>query len=357
MRLLSMTMLAGLLLSSVLWSQEKKDPPKKAPDREDQLEEIIKDYVKVYQTAAEAEAKATTEAEKKAAAAKKPKEADFMPRLFKFIEAEPKDTSSLDALGFAFYGLQTKDDKAVKLLLDNFGKSKKMERFVAAGLEADAETNKTVKPIMEKLLAESPEKSVKGLAALALANAAAADEKEAKSAEALYERVEKEFGKEEFGDQTLGEMAQSGLRELRVLGIGKPAPAAESVTLKGEKTSLADHKGKVIVLDIWATWCGPCRAMIPHEREMVTKLKDKPFSLISVSVDNDKETLEQFLEKEKMPWTHWYVGPKGPLLKTYNVRFFPTIYVIDAKGIIRYKNIRGEELEQAVDKLIAEVKK
>ena len=97
MRLLSMTMFAGLLLSTALWSQEKNEPPKKTanPTREDQLEEIIKDYVKVYREASEAEAKAKTEQEKKAAAEKKPKEGDFMPRVLKLIEADPKDDISL----------------------------------------------------------------------------------------------------------------------------------------------------------------------------------------------------------------------------------------------------------------------
>lgn len=354
MRAMMLALWAGLLLSPFTMGQEKKEPPKKTDNREDQLEEIIKDYVKILREAAAAEAAAKTEADKKAAAAKKPKEADFMPRVFKLLEGDPKDDIALEALTFAYYGLQTKDEKATKILLDNFGKSKKMERFVGMGLEGAPDV---VKPILEKLLAESPEKLIKGMSCLALANAAAAKEEESKKAEAMFERVQKEFGDLEMGDEKLGDMAKAALTELRTLGIGKPAPAVESEGLKGEKTSLADHKGKVIVLDIWATWCGPCRAMIPHEREMVERLKDKPFTLISVSADKDKETLEKFLEKEKMPWVHWFAGPKGAVLKTYNVRFFPTIYVIDAKGVIRFKNIRGEELEHAVDKLLAEVKK
>ena len=114
-------------------------------------------------------------------------------------------------------------------------------------------------------------------------------------------------------------------------------------------------KGKVVVLDVWTTWCGPCRAMIPHEREMVERLKDKPFALVSVSCDDEeKDTLTEFLEKESMPWTHWWDGKDGPVTKALNVQFFPTIYVIDAKGVIRYKNIREEKLEEAVNKLIKE---
>ena len=151
-------------------------------------------------------------------------------------------------------------------------------------------------------------------------------------------------------------MAKGSLFELRHLQVGMKAPPAESKNLKGEKVSLADYSGKVVVLDIWATWCGPCKAMIPHEREMVEKFKDKPFALISISADQEKKELEDFLEKEPMPWAHWWDGADAPLLKQWNVRSFPTIYVIDAKGLIRNKNIRGQELEKAVEKLLAEAK-
>jgi thiol-disulfide isomerase/thioredoxin len=111
------------------------------------------------------------------------------------------------------------------------------------------------------------------------------------------------------------------------------------------------------VLDIWATWCGPCKAMIPHEREMVERLKDKPFTLVSISADEKLKTLTDFLAKEKMPWTHWWTGIEGGIVEDWDVQFFPTIYVLDAKGIIRHKNVRGEELEKAVNELIKEAEK
>ena len=86
---------------------------------------------------------------------------------------------------------------------------------------------------------------------------------------------------------------------------------------------------------------------------MVEKLKDKPFVLISVSADDKKETLKEFLQTEKMPWTHWWEGQReSGILKDWNVRFFPTIYVIDAKGVLRYEDKLSRE---AVDSKLIEL--
>jgi len=143
--------------------------------------------------------------------------------------------------------------------------------------------------------------------------------------------------------------------QVKDLFIGATMPELKSKDLADKDVKLSDLKGKVVVLDIWATWCPPCRAMIPHEREMVKKFKGKPFALISVSADAKKETVTSFLEKNEMPWTHWWDGQRGSIGTELNVRYYPTIYVLDTKGVIRFKDVRDKAMEKAVETLLKEV--
>lgn len=348
--------LVALCASALLAQDKEKKNPPSTEDRQAQLDAIIQDFVKARKAGNAAMRTAKTDEERKAATALMPKEGDFLPRIQKLIANGAKDETAGDALAFAVFGLSTKDQAIYDALAKDFVKTDKIRRFVqmAMGGAPDA-----AKPVLEKVLASNPTKELQGIACYSLGTMAF--EKEgpaaAKEAETYFARVEKEFADIKAGrGSTLGEMAKGSLFELRNLQIGMKAPVAESKTLKGEKASLKDYAGKVVILDIWATWCGPCKAMIPHEREMVEKFKSKPFALISVSADDDKKELEDFIAKEPMPWIHWWDGAEAALLKQWNVRFFPSLYVIDAKGIIRYKHIRGEELEKAVEKLLSETK-
>jgi hypothetical protein len=95
--------------------------------------------------------------------------------------------------------------------------------------------------------------------------------------------------------------------------------------------------------------------MIPHERELVKRLDGKPFALVSISVDDKPETVTEFLKKQPMPWIHWFNGPEGRIVADLNVWSYPTIYVLDTQGVIRYKDVRGKLLDQAVDALLKDV--
>jgi hypothetical protein len=96
--------------------------------------------------------------------------------------------------------------------------------------------------------------------------------------------------------------------------------------------------------------------MYPHERSLVKRLEGKPFALLGINSDPDKVALKKAMEKEGITWRSWRNGGSttGPISKKWNVHGWPTIYVLDAKGVIRFKNVREKELDEAVDKLLAE---
>ena len=99
--------------------------------------------------------------------------------------------------------------------------------------------------------------------------------------------------------------------------------------------------------------------MYPHERSLVKRLANEPFALIGVNSDSDLEALKPVLEEEQITWRSFWNGPEGtsgPISKRWNVSGWPTIYVLDAEGKIRYKNVRGEAMDEAVDALLAEMK-
>ena len=99
--------------------------------------------------------------------------------------------------------------------------------------------------------------------------------------------------------------------------------------------------------------------MYPHERSLVKRLEGQPFALIGINSDRDREALKKVMKKQGITWRSFWNGgsTQGPISAAWNVRGWPTIYVLDHNGVIRYKNVRGEKMDVAVDALLAEIKK
>lgn len=99
--------------------------------------------------------------------------------------------------------------------------------------------------------------------------------------------------------------------------------------------------------------------MIPQERELVAKLADKPFTFLGINSDESRSALRKIIEEQKINWTNIYDGHagEGPLSCKWNVFSWPTTFVLDHEGVIRYRNVRDAEMERAVQELLAKTPK
>lgn len=116
--------------------------------------------------------------------------------------------------------------------------------------------------------------------------------------------------------------------------VGGTLPEVAATQLDGTEDTLGNYAGKVVLIDFWATWCGPCVGALPDLRKLVDDLPAQRFALLSVSVDEDLETVTEFQKAEPMPWVNWHVGEKSQLAELWDVRAFPTYVLVDDQGVI-----------------------
>jgi thiol-disulfide isomerase/thioredoxin len=162
---------------------------------------------------------------------------------------------------------------------------------------------------------------------------------------------------------TLGDQAGIELYECRHLAIGQAAPEIQGDDLDGQKLTLTEYRGKVVVLSFWVSWCGPCMQMAPHDRAMAQRLEGKPFALVGVNGDADRADAKRAAARENLTWRSFWndQGSEGGTPAAWNVHGWPTVYVLDSKGTIRLK-LRGYGgknsdalLDDVVDRLLKEV--
>lgn len=160
---------------------------------------------------------------------------------------------------------------------------------------------------------------------------------------------------------TVGERARAAMEEMRALAFGAPAPATSGVALDGSTIDLADHRGRVVVLDFWTSFCLPCLAMVPHTRQMLEQLEGEPVSFFGVCGDESQQKGLATVRRTGMTWPSFWDGPSGsggPIATDWHVASWPTVYVLDGNGLIRFKFHSREEaeagLERAIRTLLAE---
>jgi thiol-disulfide isomerase/thioredoxin len=138
------------------------------------------------------------------------------------------------------------------------------------------------------------------------------------------------------------------------LARARMAPPFAVKTLDGQRVSLDDFKGKVVLLDFWATWCGPCREALPHMRSIAKNFSGQPLVILSVSLDNDEQKWKDFIEKNGMTWLHYRDGGfEGVISRTFAVNAIPHTFTIDADGVLQDERVGDASIEGKLKKLVA----
>jgi peroxiredoxin len=175
---------------------------------------------------------------------------------------------------------------------------------------------------------------------------------------ALLQQVKTDFPATKVAEHLDGpiEAITKQLTRTTALAIGQPFPAFAEQDLDGKPLSLEQYQGKVVLVDFWATWCGPCKEELPNVIAAYQKYHARGFEIIGISLDKSREDLTEFIKEENMPWAQYFdgLGWKNKLAQQYGIDSIPATFLVGADGKIVAKNLRGPALEKKLAALLGE---
>ncbi len=248
--------------------------------------------------------------------------------------------------------------EAADLIADRFADSPDIGHF-CEGIGSLSDGSQRWAPRFERhlraILEVNRDRSVRCRAQFALASVVQnAPEDRQTEAEALFEQYCTQFdGKHVYHFQAIEKMlndrAQSQLKELRFRAVGRPAPEITGIDLESRPLSLSEYRGRVVLLNFWATWCFPCMKLIPHERELVARFQGEPFEIVGVNCDSDVGKARDAVARTGMTWRSFRDhtdDARAAITGQWKVLGYPTLYLIDHHGIIRKRWIGGPPPEE-----------
>jgi len=343
-------------------------PDEDSPSRQqfralvDEFEQGRRDFIAALRMA-------NTEVEvEKAIAEKRPDEAKFIAKFFDIAERGPTSHIAAEAATWILtHQPFDPDPKAVEIIARHHVES---DAIGPICLAIGFSTTRANGELLRKISHKNPHRSIRAAAFMGLAqhliyncNRPMSGDETAdmpravamqSEAEMLLKQAISNYGDVILNRVSIAEAAKSMLINIRRFGIGRPAAELSGFDADGQPLNLSDYRGKVVVLTFSGNWCSPCKAMYPDQRELVDRFKDRAFALLSVNTDEKVETLRKSIETKEITWRCWWDGGvNGPLCKAWDVQSYPTTYVLDPKGVIRYKDVQ-RDLKKSVELLMSE---